>query len=121
MLFILLVSAGCDSDVSQQSGTENGSEDQSASFVGTDNNPLVVKTKYGAIKGQYEGESLVWKKIPFAKPPVGDLRWRDPKDPDSWSGVREETEFCDVCPQYLTDPTDISNTSGISGSETVCI
>ena len=39
-------------------------------------------TKYGAVKG-FEDLSCrwVWKTIPFAKPPVGDLRWKAPRDP----------------------------------------
>ena len=41
----------------------------------------------------------VFKGIPFATPPVGDLRWRPPQPVTSWSGVRAADEFGSVCVQ----------------------
>ncbi|KAK5045580.1 hypothetical protein LTR84_009198 [Exophiala bonariae] len=42
--------------------------------------------------------------IPYAAPPVGDLRWKSPRPPSSWSGVRNATQFGFTCwqglPQY---------------------
>lgn len=51
-----------------------------------------VKTKYGLVKGveftgEYEGNTL-FKGIPYAAPPLGELRWRAPVDPAPWEGVR---------------------------------
>jgi len=43
-----------------------------------------------------------WLGIPFAQPPVGDLRWRAARAPDSWEGRREALEFSDWCVQYTT-------------------
>ena len=37
--------------------------------------------------------------IPFAAPPVGDLRWKPPQPVEPWSGVKECTEFGPACPQ----------------------
>ncbi|MBM3132350.1 MAG: carboxylesterase family protein, partial [Chloroflexi bacterium] len=60
-----------------------------------------VKTNYGSVKGfPDESETWVWKAIPFAKSPVGELRWKAPRDPDPWEGVMEKTEFCSPCMQY---------------------
>lgn len=60
-----------------------------------------VQTIYGAVKGlEDESNTLVWKAIPFAKPPVGDLRWKAPHNPEPWEDVREETRFCSMCPQF---------------------
>ncbi len=65
-----------------------------------------VQTRCGAVKG-FEDQSNTWdwKAIPFAKPPVGNLRWKAPRDPDPWDGVREETEFSERACQnrILTD------------------
>jgi len=73
----------------------------------------IVQTLYGAVKGsEDEAGTWVWKAIPFAKPPVGDLRWKAPQDPEPWDGVREEIEFCSACTQY----DQLSGTS-ITGSE----
>ena len=41
----------------------------------------------------------VFKGVPFAAPPVGDLRWRAPKPAAHWDGVRKADEFSPVCMQ----------------------
>jgi len=40
-----------------------------------------------------------WRGIPFAAPPVGDLRWRAPRPPAAWKGWRETLNFAAKCPQ----------------------
>ena len=70
-----------------------------------------VQTLYGAVRGfEDEADTWVWKAIPYAKPPVGELRWKAPQAPDPWEGIREETEFCSPCaqlqPQLGTLPSD---------------
>src|SRR5689334_16048062 len=44
-------------------------------------------------------EVRVFKGIPFAAPPVGDLRWRAPKPAAKWEGVRNAAEFGSTCMQ----------------------
>ena len=54
-----------------------------------------VKTKYGIIEGakaQIEGV-MSFKGVPYAKPPVGELRWRAPEEPEKWTGVLECKEY----------------------------
>ena len=56
---------------------------------------LDVKTKYGVIRG-YAGESgrcAVFKGVPYAKPPVGELRFAPPEEPEAWEGVKECFEY----------------------------
>ncbi len=61
----------------------------------------IVETVYGAVRGcEDEANTWVWKAIPYAKPPVGDLRWKAPRDPEPWEGIKEKTEFCSPCTQY---------------------
>ncbi|GMT04206.1 hypothetical protein PENTCL1PPCAC_26380 [Pristionchus entomophagus] len=63
---------------------------------------LIVKTSYGSIQG-YEGKSVdgtrvrVFKSVPFASPPVGDLRWRLPLEPKGWEGVKDGTKYSAAC------------------------
>jgi para-nitrobenzyl esterase len=65
--------------------------------------PTLVTTKYGDIEGFYNTEdTVVWKSVPFAKPPVGDLRWKAPQDQEPWSGVLLTTEDCVPCTQLYT-------------------
>jgi para-nitrobenzyl esterase len=53
------------------------------------------QTKYGAIDGKtYEQYgTLGWLGVPYAAPPVGELRWKAPRDPDAWAGTRTVKEF----------------------------
>jgi len=54
----------------------------------------VVKTAYGAVSGVVEkGGVLSYKGIPFAAPPVGNLRWQPPQEPAAWTGVRKADHF----------------------------
>jgi para-nitrobenzyl esterase len=41
----------------------------------------------------------VFKGIPFAQPPIGDLRWREPQPVKSWNGVRDAGEYGAPCAQ----------------------
>ncbi|MEZ5275783.1 MAG: carboxylesterase family protein [Opitutaceae bacterium] len=55
--------------------------------------PEPVMTQYGLVQGVSEDGLTVFRGIPFAAPPVGDLRWRPPQPPVPWDGVRPATEF----------------------------
>ncbi len=55
--------------------------------------PAPVKTEYGLVQGSVENDLTVYRGIPFAAPPVGDLRWRAPQPAAQWDGVREATKF----------------------------
>jgi para-nitrobenzyl esterase len=58
-----------------------------------------VATRYGKVAGSDGGNnSWVWNGIPYAKPPVGHLRWKAPQNPDRWWDIRQSTQ-CDVCTQ----------------------
>ena len=58
-----------------------------------------VTTKSGDVAGVTRGGVAAWKGIPFAAPPVGDLRWQPPQPAESWTGVRQATDFGPACPQ----------------------
>ena len=68
------------------------------------NDDPIAKTDYGKLKGYVDEnkEVLVWKGVPYAKPPVGDLRWKAPEDPEPWHGVRDATSPAKKCTQLLT-------------------
>jgi para-nitrobenzyl esterase len=61
----------------------------------------IVTTRYGAVGGREdEGNTWVWKAIPYARPPVGDLRWRAPQEPLPWAGVSSPASFNGGCTQF---------------------
>ena len=60
-----------------------------------------VQTRFGVVQGLEDADDTwVWKAIPFARAPTGELRWRAPQDPVPWEGVRRETSFNDGCTQF---------------------
>ncbi|HKK47139.1 MAG TPA: carboxylesterase family protein [Balneolaceae bacterium] len=61
--------------------------------------PVPVKVENGLVQGTYEDGLTVYKGIPFAAPPVGDLRWRPPQPAMNWEGVRQATKFAPGCIQ----------------------
>src|SRR6266702_1644491 len=57
----------------------------------------LVRTRDGYVRGAAEDAMLAWRGIPFAAPPVGDLRWRLPQPVTPWSGEIATTQFKPVC------------------------
>jgi len=57
--------------------------------------PIQVKIENGKIEGIYDTKTGLqyYLGIPFAKPPVGNLRWKAPQSPDNWSGVLPAKDF----------------------------
>jgi para-nitrobenzyl esterase len=61
--------------------------------------PDPVLTDSGLIQGVFENGLTVYKGIPFAAPPVGELRWKAPQSVSKWDGVRQATTFAPGPPQ----------------------
>lgn len=65
----------------------------------------VIKTESGLVKGvlaDKESNLVVFKGIPYAMPPVGDLRWKAPKASNKWEGIRVCDTLGNICPQIET-------------------
>jgi para-nitrobenzyl esterase len=58
-----------------------------------------VKVETGLVEGTIEDGLRVYRGIPYAAPPVGDLRWRAPQPAAKWEGVRAATEYGRACMQ----------------------
>ncbi len=71
----------------------------------------IRNTTNGLVQGKYESTTESYLGIPFAAPPVGDLRWQPPVAAKSWSGVRQATSFGNACPQHS------AFTFGVNASE----
>lgn len=52
-----------------------------------------VKVQNGIVEGTFEDGLMVFRGVPFAAPPVGELRWRAPQPPVKWKGVKQATSF----------------------------
>ncbi|HSW39951.1 MAG TPA: carboxylesterase family protein, partial [Acidobacteriota bacterium] len=53
----------------------------------------IAKVTGGALEGVVEGDIASFKGIPFAAPPVGNLRWKAPQPVIPWEGVRKADKF----------------------------
>jgi len=86
LFVILLLSAGC----SKQNLNET------------------IAVEQGLLKGilNEKGDILVFKGVPFAAPPVGDLRWKPPQEPAHWKGSRDCSSFAPSAMQSTPVPFD---------------
>jgi para-nitrobenzyl esterase len=64
----------------------------------------LVMTGGGLVSGVVGNDKLfvVFRGIPYAAPPVGDLRWRAPQAAKTWQGVRKAEQFSASCMQNIT-------------------
>ncbi|HZK65476.1 MAG TPA: carboxylesterase family protein, partial [Puia sp.] len=60
---------------------------------GSESTLLIVKTNDGMLEGTYASGITIFKGIPFAQPPVGNLRWKEPQPVSPWTGVRKADHF----------------------------
>ncbi|WP_155949140.1 carboxylesterase/lipase family protein [Gayadomonas joobiniege] len=58
-----------------------------------------INTQHGIVQGYSEQGINIFKGIPYAKPPVGSLRWQAPQSLASWSGIKQTTKFASDCMQ----------------------
>jgi para-nitrobenzyl esterase len=68
-----------------------------------DPDPTLRQTSYGRVQGSNDSArsgTYAWKGVPFAKAPTGNLRWKAPAEPDSWTDVKPTTQFGNACAQY---------------------
>lgn len=61
--------------------------------------PAIVTTKYGKVEGDFIDGLYIFKGIPYAAPPTGELRWLPPQPPKPWQGVKPAKKFGAIAPQ----------------------
>jgi para-nitrobenzyl esterase len=89
---------------SADSGASQGSPDG-----GTSNAPVLnegdktsVTIGDGPLEGKYEAKAHHFLGIPYAKPPLADLRWKLPVKPEKWTAARDATQFGKRCAQLAS-------------------
>ncbi|MDR3293102.1 MAG: carboxylesterase family protein [Clostridiales bacterium] len=61
-----------------------------------------IKTRYGTVVG-YESKGIrIFKGIPYVEPPIGELRFCEPREVEPWEGERQAKKFGAVCPQVMS-------------------
>jgi len=74
-----------------------------------------IQIQDGRLQGVVEYNMNAFKNIPYAAPPMGDLRWRPPQPAIAWSGTRDASRFGDACPQPYVK--NLSTGLALPGSE----
>ena len=73
-----------------------------------------VKVRQGWLQGYTQGSLKVFKGIPYAAPPVGELRFRQPRDPGRWRGVRKAVQYSAAAIQQVMEQEDLpANVHGV--------
>lgn len=70
-------------------------------------------------QGEYGNHE--WRGIPYAKPPVGALRWRAPQPPEAWTDTRVALDFGNPCTQYASRLGGVSGREGSVGGNEDCL
>src|SRR6266496_2796161 len=94
---------------------------RSPSIAQRADNPVnTIKIDTGQIEGVVSGDVLSFKGIPYAAPPVGDLRWREPQPVKPWQGVRKANEYGHDCMQQPA-PGDAAAAGGPFGEDCLMV
>ena len=67
--------------------------------------PSPVRVEEGFLQGTYENGLGIYKGIPFAAPPIGDLRWRAPQPAEKWEGIKQADKFAPAAMQGGNPPS----------------
>ncbi len=94
-----------DEAADQRQGDEGFRGDEAAGRHHTDeffDSDEFVQTEFGLVVGSIDKptKTLSWRGVPYAKPPVGELRWKAPVDPEPWAAPRPTQQFGSACVQY---------------------
>lgn len=76
--------------------------------------PVKATLDTGVIVGESNDGVNVFRGVPFAKPPIGALRWKAPQKPDAWPGERAAVADESPCPQPVTRDGK-ANGGGVTG------
>jgi para-nitrobenzyl esterase len=76
---------------------------QTPVWAGGGPSPVEQRIRFGTVIGIDDSAATgtyAWKGVPFAKPPIGALRWKAPVDPDAWASPKATQQFGNACAQY---------------------
>lgn len=101
-IVLMAVLAAC-SETDQSTPPGSVPVTQSDAPTTSQTGPL-VQSASGLLRGTTVGSIDVFRGIPYAKPPIGNLRWRAPEEFPAWTGERDATEFGAPCVQPAVPP-----------------
>ncbi len=99
ILFIFFITFACDSSPDKNQVKESSAPDVKEEIKEAPPVTTKVEVTGGTIEGMEQDGILTYKGIPFAAPPVGDLRWKAPAPVQPWTGIKKAAAFCNGCMQ----------------------
>lgn len=84
---------------------------------GQQQDETVVTIDYGILQGVIDEDSLSFRGIPYAQPPVGERRWQPPEPPSAWEDLRDATRYSKPCPQSASLKIPGLNIPAVEGKE----
>lgn len=78
---------------------------------------VTVEAEDGTLSGSRENGVLVFRGVPYAAAPIGDLRWRAPQPVADWPGVRAASAHEAPCVQPVDVDTTVANFGGVNGAQ----
>ncbi|MEV0321716.1 carboxylesterase/lipase family protein [Streptomyces sp. NPDC050658] len=102
---VLSVCAALAAAFAAQSAPAQSAPAQSAPVRAAEERAPLVRTEAGWLRGESTAEGRQFLGVPYARQPVGDLRWKEPRPVEPWRGVRAATGFGNRCVQNASwDP-----------------
>ena len=99
LLILIFLNYACDSSSQKPGVKERTSQAAKAEVSEAPLLTTTVEVTGGTIEGVEQEGIFTYKGIPFAAPPVGDLRWKVPAPAQPWTGVKKVDAFCSACMQ----------------------
>ena len=99
--------------VRYQCDTGSTQVNMSATYV-SDDVKILASCTNGVFKGELDGELMMWKGIPYAKQPVGSLRWKAPQAPDASNELYDAVTYAPTPIQHYSasNPVEIMSPQG---------
>ena len=88
-----------------------------AQMPAEDIEPARVDVSSGTLSGSIENGVRVFRGVPYAAAPIGDLRWRAPQPVPAWPGIRSATAHEPGCTQPVDLDTTVANFGGVNGAQ----
>ena len=110
ILFLLLFSGCCGVNKAKAPETDQSKVSQAKVERQTTEGPVL------GVENAATGTNA-WKGIPYAKPPVGSLRWKAPAAPEKRLQPLKADKVCSICPQYIDHDNNLATPQIITGSE----
>lgn len=120
-LVCVLLLAGCDNDSAPMTADAGPDLDAADAPPDAGGGDPIVTLGLGGLRGFYDAGSHGFIGVPYAVPPLVELRWTPPVPVDAWEGVRDATTLASPCVQPIADYLDEGDLESASMGDEDCL